>query len=170
MTRSRWMAPVAACLLAACGGRQPEPAATPSPEARYATLPDTLVCVVDRTTQRGLRELAAKRSLEGEVILMVGGEVKPLAELHPVGLVAGYAGQEPWFTANERITVHGQRYAKAQGERRIPMESLQQNGEFRAIPMFSDPRDTTPPRALYAPVRPGCIFQAYVREQARTNR
>src|SRR5690606_20532508 len=101
----------------------PAPAAPPDEAARYAAFPDTLVCVVDRTVDRGLRDLPAKKG-DGEVVLLVGGEIRPLAELHPVNLIAGYAGREPWFTDNHPIAVEGQRYRKYGGERRVPIESL----------------------------------------------
>ena len=30
-------------------------------------------------------------------------------------------------------------------------------------PLRPDPNDASPPKAFYLPVRPGCVFQAYVR-------
>lgn len=167
MTRCRWAVLLSACALAGACSRTPAPNAAPSSEAaRYAALPDTLVCVVDRTTERGLRNLTAKRAPDGEALVLISGSPRPLSELHPVGIVAGYAGRERWYTGNEPITVQGRRYTKVQGDRRIPLESLRMGGEFRAIPLYVDPADTQPPRAVYAPVRPGCVFQAYVREDA----
>lgn len=157
-------------LSAACGGRQPEPA-TPAPAPApadgvraYAALPDTLVCVVDRTTDRGLRELTAKKQPGGGVALLVDDRVRPLDELHPVNLIAGYAGQEPWFTRSQPVSLQRRQYMRYGGERRVPIDKLKRVGEFQGIPLFAAPEDTIPPPAVYAPVRSGCIFQAYVRD------
>ena len=152
-------------VLGACsrsaGGEGP---ATPEPDDRYASLPDATVCVVDRTTRRGLRELRAKQDPDGTLLLRVADEVLTLEQIHPVGIVAGYAGAEPWYRSDEPITLQGSRYRKVEAERRIPMEQLEQAAEHRAIPVFAAPGDAPPPEAVYVPVRPGCIFQAYVRE------
>jgi hypothetical protein len=153
----------------ACGRRAPEAPAGPTPEPqptleeRYAAMPDTAVCVVDRTTQRGLRKLEAKKSPDQGIVLLVAGEIRPLDELHPVGVMAGYAGRESWLSAGEPIALQGRRYEKVGGERQVQPEQLQQLEEYRAIPVFADPSDVPPPRAIYVPVRPGCVFQAYVR-------
>lgn len=156
---------------ACAGNRPPEPAAPTEPSAaeRYEALPDTSVCVVDRTTSRGLRNLAAKREADGRVVLLVSGKMRSLEDLHPVGVVAGYAGRESWVAGSEPIPVQGRRYVRVGGERRVPIEALQQLGEHQAIPVFSDPKDTTPPRAVYVPLRPGCVFQAFVREDLVTS-
>lgn len=166
MTRCRWAALLAAGAITAACSRGGGAGAPTAGTARYAVLPDTSVCVVDRTTERGLRNLAAKRTPDGEAVVLISGEVRPLSELHPVGIVAGYAGRERWYTSDAPITVQGRRYSKVQGDRRIPLESLRMGGEYQAIPLYVDPADAQPPRAVYAPVRPGCVFQAYVREDA----
>lgn len=139
------------------------PPPAPSVAERYATLPDTAVCVVDRTTNRGLRSLAAKVEPDGRVVVLVGGRLQTLDELHPVGLVAGYAAREPWLLSGEPLTIQGRRYEKVGPERLIRMDQLQRADEYRSIPIFSDPNDPPPPRAIYVPMRPGCVFQAYVR-------
>lgn len=159
---------LAATLLAAAACAPPPPpppAAPPEPslEERYAAMPDTTVCVVDRTTRRGLRELAAKRHPERGVVLLISGELQQLDELHPVGIVAGYAAREPWVVAGEPVPLLSRRYERVGPERLIPLSQVQQVTEYRAIPVFADPNDPTPPRAIYVPMRPGCVFQAYVR-------
>src|SRR5215213_3837537 len=64
-----------ATLAGACGRPTPPPAPAPVPPApppavmQYAALPDTVICVVDRTTDRGLRDLQAKRGPNGGVVL-----------------------------------------------------------------------------------------------------
>jgi hypothetical protein len=153
-------------LVGACAHNPPPEAGPPPPptaEERYATLPDTSVCVVDRTTRRGLRPLAAKVEPGGQVVVLVSGRVQKLEELHPIGIVAGYAAHESWVTSGEPLTIQGRRYEKVGPARLIGLEQLQHAGDYRSIPLFADPNDPPPPRAFYVPLRPGCVFQAYVR-------
>lgn len=157
------LASVAALALSSCGLVQRGQKSTPTPE-RYTALADTTVCVVDRTTDQGLRDLQAKRSEDSEVVLWTGGRMQPLTKIHPVSLIAGYGGAEPWFARNEPISFRGQRFNKVETERRIPSNVLARVGEYQGILLFADPKDQPPPEAVYVPVRPGCIFQAYVRE------
>jgi hypothetical protein len=141
----------------------PGPPPPPTAAERYAALPDTSVCVVDRTTRRGLRPLAAKVQPGGQVVVLVSGRLQNLEDLHPIGIAAGYAARESWVTAGEPLTIQGRRYEKAGPARLIGLEQLQQSGEYRSIPLFVDPKDPSPPRAFYVPLRPGCVFQPYVR-------
>lgn len=166
------LAAVTATILAAgaCGSN-PQPAAAPPPSApsgverQYAALPDTTVCVVDRTTERGLRDLGAKRSASGGVVLLVENQIRPIEELHPTSLIAGYAGGESWFTRGQNLTVASRAYVKYRGERRVPLDQLRRLGEYQGIPIFGPPGETAAaPQAIYVPVRVGCIFQAYLRE------
>ena len=154
-------------LAGGCGSRGPEIASSaPSPpraEARYAALPDTVICVVDRTTDRGLRDLPAKQE-SGKVVLLVEDQIRPIEELHPVSLIAGYAGRESWFSRAQPITLQSRRYLKYAGERRIPTDKLKRFGEYQGIPLFGDPATSGVPTAVYVPVRVGCVFQAYVRD------
>jgi len=157
-------------LAGACASSPPPaPAPPPAPSAppvaqQYAALPDTTVCVVDRTTDRGLRDLQAKRAANGGVILLVDNQMRPLDEIHPVGVAAGYAGQEIWFTRGQPVTLQSRSYMKYRGERRIPLNQLRRVGDFQGIPLYSAPTDSVRPQAVYVPVRVGCIFNAYVRE------
>ena len=142
--------------------RTTEPPA-PSAPPEYAALPDTLVCVVDRLAPQGLREVPAKiRS--GSVVLLVDGQIQPLESVHPVNMIAGYAGREDWLRRGEPLTSGGRVFARTGGERRIEMALLRRADEFRGIQLFSGLEDATDPNALYVPTAPGCIFQAYVRE------
>lgn len=162
------------CALAGCAhhpsSSAPSPDGGPSEAARYAALPDTSVCVVDRTATRGLRALDAKRDAEGQPVLLVSGHIEPLAKVHPVSVVAGYAGNEPWLADGSPITVQGRRYVKVGGERLVPLDQLQQSGDVHAVPVFSSPSEARPPKAVYLPVRPGCVFQAYVRADLLSGR
>ena len=160
---------VALALVGSACGRGPAPQSTPVPPTgprpadAYAALADTVVCVVDRTTERGLRDLSAKKQ-NGRVALLVDGEIRSLEELHPVNLIAGYAGQEPWFTRGQPLTFQRRQYMKYRGERRVPIEMLKRVGEHQGIPLFAAPTDTMPPPAVYIPIRSGCIFQPYLRD------
>jgi hypothetical protein len=156
---------VAVCLLAgigsACGAQLGSrgPAVPP----QYAMLPDTLVCVVDRGSPAGLRQLPAK--LEGgTVVILVDGEIRPLEAVHPVSMIAGYAGREPWLTRGDPITLEGRRYLRTGGERRVGLMLLRRLGEHQGILLFAGQEDPPPADALYVPTAPGCIFQPYVRE------
>jgi hypothetical protein len=141
----------------------PAPPPPPSPAERYAALPDTAVCVVDRTTQRGLRLLEGKVEGDGKVVVLVSGRIHDLDSLHPVAAASGYAGREAWALAGDPLTVRGRRYEKVGPERLIPYDQLQRFDDYRAVPLFADPKDPAPPRALYLPLRTGCVFQPYVR-------
>jgi hypothetical protein len=155
----------------ACGSSTPPPRAPapapptgPSVAQQYALLPDTAVCVVDRTTDRGLRDLQAKRAADGSVVLLIDNRIQPLDEIHPVGVTAGYAGQEIWYTRGQPVTLQSRSYMKYGGERRVPLNQLRRVGDYQGIPLYSAPADSVRPQALYVPVRVGCIFNAYVRE------
>jgi hypothetical protein len=165
---------VVVTLVSGCGAAPPPvpppspgPAApaAPSAAARYAALPDTTVCVVDRTTSRGLRDLPAKRSEAGGAVVLMGGEIQPIEVLHPTNVIAGYAGQETWFTRGQSVTVQNRAFVRHGGERRVPLDQLTRVGEFQGIPVYASPTDPSPPPALYVPIRVGCIFQAYVRQE-----
>ena len=82
-----------------CATRQLSPAA-PSAPPEYVALPDTAVCVVDRGATAGLREIPAKVGSSG-VVLFVDGQILPLETVHPINVIAGYAGREAWLTRGE---------------------------------------------------------------------
>lgn len=154
---------LAACLLAAgCATRQGPSA--PALPAEYAVLPDTLVCVIDRAAPEGLRSVPAKNR-SGEVVLFVDGAVRPLESIHPVAFIAGYAGAEDWLRRGDPISLGADRYERTGGERRIGIDLLRRAGDYQGILLFSGHEDAARPNALYVPTAPGCIFQAYVREE-----
>lgn len=173
MTAPRLAVATALIAMAVACGRTPPPAPAPSAPAapsvaqQYAALPDTLVCVVDRTTERGLRDLQAKRAANGSVVLLVDNQINALDQIHPVGVAAGYAGNEVWYSRTAPITLQARNYVRYGGERRVPLSQLRRVGAYQGIPLFSAPTDTVRPQAVYVPVRVGCIFTAYVREDLR---
>lgn len=145
------------------GCQPPVSAPPPAVPSAYAVLPDTLVCVIDRSTPRGLTEIPAKVG-EAGVVLLADGQVQPLEVVHPTNMIAGYAGRETWLTQNEPISLDGRRYLRTGGERRVAIDLLVRAGEFRGVLLFAGQEDSPPVDALYVPTAPGCIFQAYVRE------
>lgn len=153
---------LAACAAPGGFGAPGGTAAAPVP-ADYAALPDTLVCVVDRAAPTGLRNLAAKKAADGGVLLFDAGEVRVLEDVHPVALLAGYAGNEGWLERRETLVFGPERYVLYQGQRRVPIDLLESVGEFQAIPLFAARGEDAPHPTLYVPVRPGCVFQPYVR-------
>ncbi len=128
----------------------------------YAALPDTTVCVVDRSAPNGLREIPAKIAGSG-IVLLVDGQVQPLSAVHPVNVIAGYAGQEPWLIRGDPISFRGTTFVRYLGERRIAVDLLRRVGEHQGILLFAG-ADASSIDALYVPTAPGCIFQGYVRE------
>lgn len=49
--------------------------------------------------------------------------------------------------------------------RRVQSHDLARVGEYGGVPLFVDVGDPArPPEIVYVPVRPGCEFQAYMRE------
>lgn len=153
---------VAWVLAGACTVAPPRTAA-PAMPPEYVALPDTLVCVIDRAAPSGLSELPAKVD-NGQVVVFADGSVRSLSEVHPVSMIAGYAGREGWLTRGDPVPFSGARYVRTGGERRIGIELLQRVGEYQGILLFSGLEDPPPADALYIPTSPGCIFQAYVRE------
>jgi hypothetical protein len=60
------------------------------------------------------------------------------------------------------VTHAGRRYVRTGGERRVPINLLRRVGDHQGVPLFASPDEPTP-EAVYVPLRPGCVFQAYVR-------
>jgi hypothetical protein len=155
-------------MLAACSQAPPPvaPAAAPPPPSipsEYAALPDTLVCVIDRTATNGLADIPAKSGPSGPVVL-IDNQIRPIAAIHPVNVIAGYAGREAWLTRGDPIIFSERRYLRTAGERRVARTLLSRAGEHLGILLFAGLDDPLPIDALYIPTAPGCIFQAYVRE------
>lgn len=153
---------VVSLLFSACSG-QPAGAPAPAVPPSYAALRDTLVCVIDRSSPRGLREIPAK--VDGQTVVLWSDErITPLESLHPVNVIAGYAGREGWLIRGEPILLDGGRYARTGGERRVAPSLVRRAGEHQGILLFAGEEDPPPADALYIPTAPGCVFQPYVRE------
>lgn len=152
---------------AGCSGGGPSGGPQPSFPPSYAALPDSLVCVVDRAVPLGLRELPAKVEA-GRVVILSEGQVTPLDAVHPVDLIAGYAGGEPWLTRGDPLPFGGATFTRTGGERRVQASLLQRVGEYQGILLFAGLDDAPPPDALYVPTAPGCVFQPFVRQDLLT--
>jgi hypothetical protein len=163
--RSRKLLLLALALpLAACGGAPPSSGPAPTnASAEYAALPDSVVCIIDRTSPAGLTELPAKVGPSGPVVLE-NGQIRSLETIHPINVIAGYAGREGWLTRGDPIVYSQRRYVRTGGERRVASNLLIRAGEHMGILLFAGGDDDSPFDALYVPTAPGCIFQAYVRE------
>ncbi|CAN5823707.1 hypothetical protein BH23GEM8_BH23GEM8_18540 [soil metagenome] len=147
--------------VAACAGTMPGTRAAP---AGWAAMADTTLCVVDRTAPSGLRNLAAKIDASGRVMVLSSNRIQTLDEVHPVSLLAGYAGSEPWMSGAATPVRHAdRRFIRAGGERRVPIELIARVGDYQGVPLFASPAER-PAEAVYVPLRPGCVFQAYIRE------
>jgi hypothetical protein len=156
-------------VLIVVAGCSSPPSAGPQPDIppAYAALPDSLVCVVDRAMPLGLRELPAK--VQGdEIVVLEDGQITPLEDVHPVNVIAGYAGRESWLTRGEPISFSGASFVRTGGERRVRATLLQRVGEHRGILLFAGAEDTPPVDALYVPTAPGCVFQPFVRQDLLT--
>ncbi len=152
---------LSATAFTACAGGLPGAGAGAAP-ARWEALRDTTLCVVDRTSATGLTNLSAKVESDGRVVLLENRRIVPLEQVHPVSLLAGYAGREPWVMSGTAIT-HGQRrFVRTGGERRVPIGLLRRVGDHQGVPLFASPEEAVA-EAVYVPLRPGCVFQAYVR-------
>lgn len=166
MGELKWRTPFTVLMiglaLSGCGLLRPTSSATPLPPD-YAALPDTVVCVVDRSTDTGLREIPAKIR-DGGIVLFADGEVRPLESVHPVNVIAGYAGGEAWLTEGEPIGFQGRSFVRYLGERRIAPDLLRRAGEHRGVLIFIGADSSPPVEAIYIPTAPGCIFQGYVRD------
>ncbi len=165
MTTNFTIFPIAIAVLLAASGcvRAASSPGTPNVPGEYLALPDTLVCVVTRAAPQGLMEVPAKVRA-GSVVLFVDNQIQPLQAVHPIDLIAGYAGEEDWFRRGDPVTLRGERFSRTGGERRVDIDLLRRVGDFRGILLFSGLDDFSRPNALYVPSAPGCIFQAYVRD------
>ena len=130
--------------------------------SQAVALPDTTLCLVDRASPTGLMWVSAKQVVEtGEVVITDGDRRLPLAERYPVTVRNGYAQGESWFIGNAPIRYSGAEYRQYGPQREIRPTDVMRGRDVAGVPVFLDPRDSSPPEILYVPVAPGCIFQPY---------
>ncbi len=78
----------------------------------------------------------------------------------------GYAATPDFYIRGEAVTFDRTRYVQFGLTRIIPANVLMRAGEYQGVPIFRERNVTGTPDVLYMPVRSGCEFQAYQREQA----
>jgi hypothetical protein len=147
------------CAPAAPPPAAPEPVPAPPPPAVPADTGEAIsVCVLD---QGEIREISATVDpATGDTL--VGG--RPFAEVHPA-TSPPYAASADWFVRMEPVSVGEGPYRMKTRyglERILAPGDLRRVGEWRGIPMFTEPiASRSSPEVVYFFVRPGCVFQTY---------
>lgn len=146
--RDREVAPILAPL-----PPPPPPMAAPEP-----TMTPIRVCVVEAGE---LREVDAMMNpTTGDTLV----NQRRFSDVYPA--TTGYAAGQDFYLRNEAITLNRTRYVRFGLTRIVPATALSRAGEFQGVPVFRDRNATGTPEVLYVPVRTGCEFQTYQREQA----
>ncbi len=143
------------------------PAPLPTPEPVVPALPPTEdirqinVCVVENGQ---LREVQAQyNATRGDTT--VNGQAFSTA--YPS--TTGYAAGATWYINSDVITVGGQRYVKFGLPRVLGVNEVTRTTDFQGVPVFAETGATGTPDIIYVPVRTGCEFQPYQREQKVRN-
>ena len=75
------------------------------------------------------------------LVLLSDGQIQPLSSVHPVNVIAGYAGQEPWLIRGDPISFQGSRTggnrapARRRRRRDVPTRTQRRLAEIcRAAP------------------------------------
>lgn len=131
----------------------PAPAPAPMPEMRSIR-----VCVVEGGQLREVDAMVDPATADTVV------DGRRFSDVYPSTI--GYAGGQDFFIRNEPITVNRTRYVKFGLTRIVPANALAPAGEVQGVTVFRDASGTGTPEVLYVPVRSGCEFQTYQREQA----
>lgn len=130
----------------------------PPPPAPAPTMTPIRVCVVEAGE---LREVDAMvNPATGDTLV----NQRRFADVYPATM--GYAAGQDFYLRNEAITLNRTRYVRFGLTRIVPATALTRAGEFQGVPVFRDRSATGTPEVLYVPVRTGCEFQTYQREQA----
>jgi hypothetical protein len=144
------------------GGRTPEPAPVfmpaPAPEPVRQEMTPVRVCVVEGGELREVDAMVNPATGDTTVNQRRFGDVYPGT--------TGYAAGQDFFIRNEAITFNRTRYVRFGLTRIVPANALTRAGEFQGVPIFRDRASTGTAEVLYVPVRTGCEFQTYQREQA----
>ncbi len=134
------------------------PAPAPAPEPVRQEMTPIRVCVVEAGE---LREVDAMvNTATGDTLV----NQRRFGDVYPG--TTGYAAGQDFFIRNEAITFNRTRYVRFGLTRIVPANALTRAGEFQGVPIFRDRASTGTAEVLYVPVRTGCEFQTYQREQA----
>ncbi len=144
------------------GGSEPAPAPVfvpaPAPEPVRQEMAPVRVCVVEAGE---LREVDAMvNSATGDTLV----NQRRFRDVYPG--TTGYAAGQDFYIRNEAITLNRTRYVRFGLTRIVPATALARAGEYQGVPLFRDRASTGTAEVLYVPVRTGCEFQTYQREQA----
>lgn len=134
------------------------PAPAPAPEPMRQEMTPVRVCVVEAGELREVDAMVNPATGDTMVNQRRFGDVYPGT--------TGYAAGQDFFIRNEAITLNRTRYVRFGLTRIVPANALTRAGEYQGVPVFRDRTSTGTAEVLYVPVRTGCEFQTYQREQA----
>jgi hypothetical protein len=131
----------------------PPPAvAAPAPESR-----EIRICVVEGGA---LREVAARVGAGERDTTAADG--RPFAQAYGAG--PEYAAARRWYLEGAPVVLGGRAYVKAGLPRVVAPADLAPAGRFDGVPLFAPSGAGETADLLYVPVRPGCEFQPYQRQ------
>ena len=139
---------------------------TPALTRAYAPLPAPAppamipirVCVVEGGELREVEAMVSPAT--GDTLV----NQRRFSEVYPETM--GYAATQDFYIRGEAVTWNRTRYVQFGLTRIIPANALIRAGEYQGVPVFRERHVTGTPDVLYMPVRSGCEFQVYQREQA----
>lgn len=134
------------------------PTPAPAPEATAPGMIPVRICVVEGGELREVDAMVSSATGDTTVNRRRFGDVYPET--------MGYAATRDFYIRSEAITVNRTRYVRFGLTRIIPASALTRAGEYQGVPFFRERNVTDAPDVLYLPVRSGCEFQTYQREQA----
>jgi hypothetical protein len=100
----------------------------------------------------------------GNYYLMVSGTKKLLDEVYP-SEKKDYAASAIWYINNEAIVVSGQKYVKYGLPRILGVQEVVKTSTFDNIGVYVEAGTKSIADVIYIPVRKGCEFQPYQKEQ-----
>lgn len=157
--RGRWLAS-AVLLLSGCGV-VPVPGVLEPVFGSSKSYTTTQMCIVDHDAARGLRVAEVqKEEGSGRLFIERDGRRRRIA----VSKEGGYAADADWLNDDTPIRQYGRRFVKYGPRRVVPATALTRGADHEGVPLYVDRKDAKQPDALYVPVEPGCVFQAYVDE------
>ncbi len=134
-------------------------------QVQVAAVADTAICVVDRASPEGLAVLQGVKWREsGQLLVNDRGTYRDVAEVLTSRGQNEYARGRDWFAQGTPIRWHGRPYLKYGVQRVVAANRLRPGGDVGGVMVFLNPEEAPPPKVLYVPTEPGCIFQPYMLE------
>lgn len=173
MSRTFFVAPLAAMVLTSCGlGGAPAAPVPTDTVVRFDTvtitrevappLPlgePTMICLANG------QNVEVRVSEAGDTL--VGPRRVPLSDLGPaIGFVGNYASSDGWFIEDTAITFDRRQFSKFGQPSARDCQSMKVVGDFNGVNLFADVSSAEPFGLLYVPVRPG-VFQPYQAQVGR---